>query len=413
MQYSLIRFLDVCLGKPLCVLFFLLSNVIPRPAKESGLDAARKILVVRFWGIGSIILLSPTLAAIRRKFPQAEITFLTLEQNAGLYEYQGLFDTVRYLPLKSLSRFPRDCVKLLRALRREHFDLVIDCEQFCRFSTLLSFLTLAPYRVGFATPHQLRGLLYTLPVPYDDVKHVTQVFMDLAKTLGASPGPHLIPLQATDDERQEVDRLFQAHHLSGHHLFIGFNINCGQYAVERRWPQEYFAELADALIADCNAKILFFGGAEDEAYVRQAILSVKRKDSVVDFAGKLTLHQLSYAAEQCTLFVSNDSGPLHLAVAANVPTVSFFGPETPYKYGPRGWPHVVLYKDLPCSPCMSVFGAKSVNCTIGVRCLRTITPAEAYNKIRMLLEDLEVSRTGPAQASLSGREHRQEGLPLF
>jgi len=389
MRYKLIRFFDKKIGIPLCLIFYLISNILLLVRSNKPKDV-KKILIIRFWGIGSLVLLSPTLEAIRKKFCNSNITLLTLCQNREVYEENNLFDKIICLDLDNLLKFPMRCIKLIHSLYNEHYEMVIDFEQFCRFSSLISFLTFSKIRIGFNTKNQCRGLLYNVPIKYDDYKHVSDAFFDIVRIFYSSDFIRLIKPQTTAEEKYKVDILLKEKNIKNDDLVICFNINCGDYALERRWPKENFVQIADWIIKDLSAKIIFIGSDKENDYVEGTIKLIEDNVNVINLCGLINIRQLSYLFEKCTLLISNDSGPLHIGVASNIPTVSFFGPETPHKYGPIGDYHYVFYKNLPCSPCISVFGSKSVNCKIGVKCMKTIYPHEVYNKIRNILDKIQL-----------------------
>jgi ADP-heptose:LPS heptosyltransferase len=106
----------------------------------------------------------------------------------------------------------------------------------------------------------------------------------------------------------------------------------------------------------------------------------------VDLSGKISITQLAALFENSKLVISNDGGPLHLAVAMGAPTISFFGPETPVIYGPRGPQHAVFFKNIECSPCVNVHDRKSVRCYwTEPRCMKAITVEEVFGMIEQKL----------------------------
>jgi len=108
---------------------------------------------------------------------------------------------------------------------------------------------------------------------------------------------------------------------------------------------------------------------------------MKHADSAVNLSGKTSLHQLAYLMTRMKLFISNDSGPLHLAAAMKTPTIFFYGPETPNLYGPWGESNTVFYKHLECSPCINIYNAKRIDCRRGAECVKRITVEEVTAKI--------------------------------
>jgi ADP-heptose:LPS heptosyltransferase len=128
-------------------------------------------------------------------------------------------------------------------------------------------------------------------------------------------------------------------------------------------------------------KVVLIGSVFEKEYVDTLISRTSDLNGIYSFAGKTNLPQLSYLIRRSELLITNDSGPLHLGVVAGIKTISFFGPETPSKYGPRGKNHIVIYHKTVCSPCMEVFNSKKINCEHNIKCLKGIKIQEIKNAI--------------------------------
>jgi ADP-heptose:LPS heptosyltransferase len=128
--------------------------------------------------------------------------------------------------------------------------------------------------------------------------------------------------------------------------------------------------------------LLFVGGAGDFSYVNDVIAPFAGNDRVIALAGKTSLGELLGVMTHCDLFITNDSGPLHLAASLGIPTVSFFGPETPVLYGPRGGDALIFHEELYCSPCLNVFNVKTAPCAGENSCLQAISVDAVFDGIR-------------------------------
>jgi heptosyltransferase-2 len=162
--------------------------------------------------------------------------------------------------------------------------------------------------------------------------------------------------------------------------------------VSKRWLAEGFAAVADRVIREQGMKVIFFGGSADRATVSQVLGLMQEK--AVDWVGQTNLRELIAAIARCQTFLTNDSGPMHIAVACQVPTVAIFGPTTKeLGFFPYGSGHIVIEKDLPCRPC-GLHGAKK--CPLDhFKCMKQITPDEVYQAIVQ-----QLSR-GPSKESSS------------
>ena len=391
MPITLVKLIDLYAGTALFALLNLFS-ILPR--RRAGSAPPRKILLVKFWGIGSILLLLPVMRALRKAHPQAEITLLTLKRNQGLFSLLPI-DRFVTLDLGSTPAVPFRLVGLTAAIVRARYDLVIDCEFYAKLAAILTFASGAPRRVGFYRKERLRRRLYTDGVPFRHDRHVTRAFAELLRPLDipVNEEDHALaaPSSAAIDEADAIrDELGLS---MGNYLVM--NVNASELAYERRWPPDRFAELARRIRQQLEIPVILIGAPGERDYVQ----GVERDagDGVTSVAGRTTIPGLQALLHGACLFVSNDSGPLHLAAASGVRCAALFGPETPELYGPVGSGHVVFYRQLPCSPCMSVHDMKQVVCHGQIECLRDISVDTVYESIASQL----LARPAPAAAPVS------------
>lgn len=381
------RGLDQNLGIPLCLLLCTIHKIkrILGIGRQVSKEKIKKILVMKYLGMGSIILATPMIKALRQEFPQAKITFLTFSNNKQATELIGPFENIMFLRTDSTFIFATDLLKALIRLRREKYDMAIDMEFFSKFSVIVTYLTGAPIRVGYFLRELWREVLLTNLVYYNHYKHITEIFAALAESVGAKAIDFSLPrLKTKDDDRLYVKRLLSNNGTNDKHRLVILNVNAGDISVHlRRWPKENFALLAEKLIEKYNAYIVFIGKKEEQAYTKTVIdlLHNNCDNNIINLTGKTSLYQLIALFELGSLLITNDSGPLHLAVAVNIPTVSFFGTETPILFGPRGDNHTVFYKNLYCSPCLNVYNLKKSNCNYDNRCMKSISVEEVFRAI--------------------------------
>jgi len=347
----------------------------------------RKVLVVKFWGIGSIALAGQTLVALKRRYPEAEFSFLTLESNRHFLRHVPPVDKVICLDIRGGGlRVVSRILKLFHTLRRLRFDLVMDLEFFTRFSALVSFMTGAPVRVGFHAWEVWRGNLHNVTVPFNRYWHVTRNFFNLGHAAGIEEQePPDFHLDSTRGDREEVCTVLGEVGIQDSERILLFNPNAGDLALERRWPPENFAELARILAVDPGIRPVFIGAKSERDYVEALVREAG--SSALNLAGALTIGGLLALFERATALITNDTGPLQLALCKDLPTLSFFGPETPVLYGPQSSNHRVLYQHLACSPCINVHSQKKVRCVHGHPvCLESIDVKRAVSEARALLD---------------------------
>ena len=366
-----------------CSMLSLFCFMLPKKSTPKQSEVKR-VLCVKFWGIGSLILATPFLEKAKTAFPNAKIELLTLASNKDVVKMLRHVDKVHYLDLgdntiKAFLAFIR-CLFSVRAMR---FDVLVDLEFYTRASAILAFFSNAAVRVGYYSPGVWRGRFHTHRIAFNPYRHVTANFHNLLEPFGIEPELYALQPHVKIERggKREVDQLLDE--LGGIPNFFVVNVNAGELAYERRWPPERFAELVSRLCDSCSLTALFVGSSSEREYVCSVIRSVSlRRGALHNVAGRLSLNGLGELFKRSSFLVTNDSGPLHLAVAVGTPVAAFFGPETPVLYGPVGQEHVVFFSQRPCSPCISAERAKQLFCwQDSVRCQREITVDDAYNSI--------------------------------
>jgi lipopolysaccharide heptosyltransferase II len=370
---QLIKNVDRYLGIPICYLLHSIDSLKPKPKPHK----IKNILAIKLSGFGNLILSLPALRSIKRKFPESKITYLTQYTNKELLEGVEDIDDIIYLKVKG-HRLLYDLSKVLSKIKRKKIDLVIDFEQFARVSTILSYLSNAKKRIGFNTKKQGRGMLYTTKVNYNNNQHMIKTFYDLAVALGIKPktfDTYEFPKLSYSETDQ---RTIENYTSNKKKKIVCIHPGTGKNVPERKWNKDKFAKLADELIEKYNASI-FFTGTKDELKLIKSITS-KMRNKFHNLAGKLSLRQLSLFISKSDLLITNDTGPLHLASFNKIPSISFFGPNTPKLYGPIGNNHITMYKNMHCSPCITNFNEKSTNCK-HFECLKSIQVKDVLTEL--------------------------------
>ncbi len=370
---------DALVGWPIAVLLSPFARqgtpaALSEAAAGAGLAAAappRRALVIRPGGIGDAVLFLPMLTELRRAWPQAEIDLLVEKRNAGVVRGLGLVDRVLLY-----DRFPGGLPHALAA----RYDVVIDTEQYHRASAIVAFLTRAPRRIGFGT--NVRRLLLTDALPYDQSVYEARSFLELARRATGreprwDPEQPFLPL-----DPEAVRFAAQALEPLGDRPRVA--IHPGASIPERRWPPERYAEVAAQLAAQ-GVGIAVLGGRED-VKAAAAIAERLAGQAAVNLAGKSTLAQAAAIVAQVDVYVSADTGVLHLAYAVGTRTVHLFGPGVLSKWGPPGHRFRSIAADAPCSPC-TVYGY-TPPCNQGNVCMLRIEPARV---VREVLEQLALA----------------------
>lgn len=393
--------MDKYVGPVLCALLVAVKPLLRRARRGRDERPVEKILVIKMWGLGSLVLASPVFEELARRHPGARIDFVTLKENAAILDLYPQIGE-RHMPDlgAGIFGFVLQTLGMLRRIRRERYDLLLDLEFFTRFTAILSLLAGARRSHGFSAKGSRRGQLHDVPVPFNVYKHVTANFLallrgrPLERVLPFDPEapdvlpPLAVPAEAwpgcqailADDPAWRDDR-----------PTLVVNPNAGDMALERRWPADQVVALVDALTEADDLNVVLSGSPAERAYVTELAGSLRRPERVVNLAGRVSLVQFIALLGHARALVTNDSGPLHLAAAAGTSTVALFGPETPVLYRPlrsrREQHHRIHYLGLPCSPCMFVHNNKVIDCWFAqARCMSGIDPDRVHADVRRLLE---------------------------
>ena len=376
-----VRITDRYLGIILCYLLYYIHKIIEAIKGEKEKQQANKILIIKFWGVGNLIMMLPTIKAVRKHYPKAQIDIITLFQNEDAVKHNHFISNKYFISNKNVFRFIITYIRNLIMLKKEKYDIILDFEQFAKTSSVLALLIGGRERIGFDTPGQGRGVAYTRRVAYLDYTHMVETFFRIAKGAGVTEADlSPVKLYIPDQDSGKIKSFLEDNNIEKNDVIIGVHIGSGDNMLtQRRWEKEKFAQLADILIEKHKAKIIFTGVGEDEARLIEQTLSLM-KNNAVNAANKFTLKELAALIEKCSFFISNDTAPVHIASAMGTPVVAFYGPNTPYLYGPRGKNNLVFYNDLYCSPCITNYNAKIHKCKNPI-CIESITVKEVLEGI--------------------------------
>lgn len=327
----------------------------PRPT-----DAPpRRILLVMLSRLGDVIFSLPTLAALRRRFPDAHIAWVVEDRCADLLARHPLLDEVIVFERRRLTEdlrrgrlgtVLRDLRAFRRRLRAGAFDLAIDLQALAK-SALIAWASGAPARLGSPSTYGMRELsfLFSRPVPSDtDSPHVVDRHLAVARALGARTEPVEFPLPPLRPEETDwVNQWFEARGCARDARIVV--IHPAATWQSRRWPRARYAQLVDLLIRRHGVLPVFIGRAVEVPLVEE-ILGLM-EEPALNAAGETSLLQLAALITRARLYIGNDAGPLHLAVALGTPIVAIYGPSDPLKTGPYGRLAGVVRQRIWCAPC--------------------------------------------------------------
>jgi heptosyltransferase I len=308
-----------------------------------------RILLIKLSALGDVIQTLPTLEAIREAYPQAEMSWLVEEAAAPILADHPALDILLVSRRRSwLAAWRqldtwRELQGLVQTLRRQQYDLVIDLQGLLK-SAFWTFLARSPRKVGFDRTREYSYLALTerLP-PYNPDEHAVRRYLRLAQYLGAAGEPVRFRLALPAGTGQDLESLWREK--SGPLIVM----HPGTRWPTKHWPPESFASLADSLIAERQARVVFTGSPADRALI--AHIRSQMTSPATDLSGRTDLKALARLFYQADAAVTTDTGPMHLAAAVGTPVAAVFGPTAPWRTGPLGRQHRVIRTDLVCSPC--------------------------------------------------------------
>ena len=405
MDISFQRAVDRYVGVPICALFSLIDGLLPR-ARPSG--PPRRILIILLSEMGSLVLAHAMFARLKKKYPGATVHALVFTKNREVLDLLGVMPPENVLTVsdRSLTDFVGDAFDVVRAMRRLDFDVVIDCELFARVSSIFSFLSGAPVRVGFFRHTQeglYRGTFINRQVMYNPYTHLTQQFVALAEAIDSRTVPvakdAILPaldqppqLQFPAAELEEVSRRLDADFpgVTGKSLVL---VSPGGGILPiRAWPIEHYRALCTSLLADGHAVAII--GLQGDKPFGEDLVAHCRSPHCVDLTGytKSVRHLLALF-HRASLLVTNDGGPGQFAAVTPVPTIILFGPETPLLYGTLSKNSHCFHLGLPCSPCLTAYNHRTSPCDGDNQCLKRITPEQVLAKARQMMTTEPAWRT--------------------
>jgi heptosyltransferase-2 len=328
--------------------------------------SAGRVCLMQTAFLGDAVLTLPLLDRIKKILPGFEIIVVARPEAAQIFSSSGLAAGVIVDNKKTAGSFFGEFFRLLSGLRKLRFDIIIVPHRSLR-SALLARLAGAPMRIGFDA--SAGSFLFTHKVPFSWLLHDLERNLTLALPLSSAardPGPGESPVFPVLSGIAGALAQFGA----DPGLFIG--ANPGSAWLTKRWPRDYWARLITDLARCYSTKVVIVGGPGEIEW-NAGIERAAAPGSVLNLTGRTGMAELMALIKGFKLFITNDSGPMHIAVAFGVPVAAIFGPTTrELGFFPYGRNNIVLEEDLPCRPC-ALHGSK--RCPRGhFLCMRLITP---------------------------------------
>ena len=329
-----------------------------------------KILVIRNDGIGDLLNSTPAIALLRENYPGAEICVLAQPLNAPVLTGNPHVNRVLIFDREGTHRRLRNRLRFYSHLRREEFDLAIAMRT-ASWSNFVALLSGARYRLGRYQKHAKGTLTLKWKGGYEK-GHVHEVDrnLELMRLICTGEGNRQLVFNLLENEVSFAKGQLAAWGIHPNDFLVCFHP--GGSSFDKQWPSENYARLADWLANEHNAKILILRGP-NEAHLTRHIQKIMTHPSIAH--APVSIRHLAVLMEHCNLVVCNDSGPMHIAAALNVPMVAIFGPTDYVAWEPLSEKATIVRRDMPCWPC------SAHKCKIGWECTKKLPVDVVWNEV--------------------------------
>lgn len=382
------RKIDRVLGRQLALLLNVLVRIVGKLLRlDHSLDKDfTRIVVCKYKGMGSIIQSTPLLQTLRKRYPNAHITFVSTVSNKGILQKMDMIDEVLYLSDKNMFSLGKSIWSLLWKMWRRKPELYIDLEVYSNFSSLITTMSMAKNRIGFylRSTHYRLGT-YTHMMFFNNVLPISSIYLQVARLLNCDTyTTELYPLKSSYNSytKSLIDI-----GLNGEKPFIAINPNASDLRLERRWSASKFTSLIESLRLNFPDYQLVLLGAPIEAnYVSALYQNFISDEMVLNIAGKTSIEELIFVIDKAHLMITNDTGPMHIAFATGTTTVSLYGPSNSDHYG-HYKNNYVVQKALYCSPCIHEFELSP--CNGNNQCMQLIGVQDVMNEVMQAIDDMK------------------------
>lgn len=335
----------------------------------------KKILVTFLMHLGDLTLTTPFIHALRQAAPDAHITFLADEKLKDVVLHNPYLDEVITIDKKGRDNSLLALTACARRLSRMNFDVLINLHPNERCSYICA-MTKVGLRAG--TTHRIFRFCWDVFTPLNRKIHAADMYLDVLAQMGVKNIRHNgLEIFPSDEHFKHAEEFWREHGVFASDRLIGFNI--GSAVVTKRWAPERFARVAD-ILAEKGYKPVFFGGTMDEEMVQEAVSHMKTIPVVA--TGYFTIGGLAAAMRRCSLIITNDSGPMHVAISQKVPIVAMYGPSSPKLYGPYTDDALIVTAQPPCTGCSDGMKHKCDD----MQCMNRLTVEQVVEAAEKMLQ---------------------------
>lgn len=358
---------------------YLLTGKENESVQDTCQNIYRRILIVRTDRIGDVLLSTPVIKALRQKYPQAYISMMVSPYARDIVEGNPYLDEVIIYDKDIKHKSWMRSLKFASRLKKRKFDLAVILHPTNRVH-LLIFLAGIPRRLGYNRKFGFLNNLVKAHTKQEGLKHEAEYNLDLLCDLGVNGNAQELFMPTRPESEQWVKDLFASHSIKETDKLLA--INPGASCPSKIWPASNFAQASEILARRHNFKILVVSGPKDIPLAN--MIAHKIGDKAINLSGKTSVNQLASILKRCVLFISNDSGPVHIASSLGIPVISIFGRNqpglSPRRWGPLGRQDKYLHKDVGCVQCLAH------NCKKEFACLRAISVEDVLSAAESILK---------------------------
>lgn len=314
------------------------------------------IAVAKFVGLGSIVYTGVLCRAIKERFPNTKLIYITSRISADFVKRMNYINEVLFIDDRKLVPMIKSTALLILRLWHLRPVLYFDMEVYSNWAAIIATLSLALNRYGFYRKNSdLKKGMHTHMIFFNTNRHISQIYSQMALCVGGEADRNLAGiLNVSDEDKNACQHILKMMEIDSYPIIL-VNTNASELLRERRWPEEKWIEYLEQVVQEFPGFIFLLTGAPNETeHVLELYnkLTPKTRDNVFNVSGKFDLGPFLALIERASLMVTNDSGPFHFAVALGTPTVSIWGPCKPEHYGPISGAHKTIYEPVYCSPCL-------------------------------------------------------------
>lgn len=337
-----------------------------------------RILIVRLDRIGDVLLSTPVIKAVREAYPDSHIAFMVRPYARDIVEGSPYLDEVIIYNKEGSEKGPAGNAKFILGLRKRKFDMAIILHPTAR-AHIVTFLAGIPDRVGY---DRKLGWLLTKRIPHLKqlgLRHETDYALDMVRYIGIEPKAKELYMPISKESEGRINDIFERYGVKGSDKIVVINPSAS--CVSKRWSAERFAKVADKLVEGKNAKVIIISGQSDKNFGDNVANGMRQ--GRINLSGKTSIGDIASLLKRSSLFISNDSGPVHIACAVGTPVIAIFGRHdrglSPLRWGPTGKRDIVLHKDVGCGICLAH------KCKYGFKCLKAVTVEDVLSAAESIL----------------------------